>query len=285
MASTNIKIGVIGAGKMGQMLLAAFIKAAPLIASMEIHLFASTSSEVSSKKLQSDPRFVNAVTFTSNDEILCVANLIFLCVRPHQISDISKSAPKSFEFFGTLISICAGISICKLSELFPNAASFVRCMPSITCRASSFASTGLFIMHSEQEDPKSSRDSVLIEKLLKPSGAIFWVKTNAEFDAATAIGASAPAFASIFLEGLADGAVSCGLSRVLAYEIVAQMVAGTAQLISEGYHPSIIKDLVSTPGGCTIEGVIDLEANSLRGTAAKSIQKTVWKLSQLSCNK
>lgn len=270
MSTTILTIGIIGAGKMGSMLLLTFKQV--ITPNFTLNLLASTSSKETSDRLNSDPRF-EGITFTTNEDIFKKADIMFLCVKPHQLPYICQDNVPAYQ--NTLVSICAGVSILQLKNLYPHA-SIIRCMPSITCTAKK--STGLYIMSSDKT--KKVKNSEIIEMLLDRSGTIFWVKAE-EFDAATAIGASAPAFASIFLEGLADGAVSCGLPRSLAYSMGAQMLAGTAQIILDGQHPSHVKDMVSTPGGCTIEGLIELESNGFRGSSAKAIKATVAKMSQL----
>jgi pyrroline-5-carboxylate reductase len=93
------------------------------------------------------------------------------------------------------------------------------------------------------------------------------------FDVCTALSGSGPAFACMFLESLADGAVMCGLPRREALEMAAQMMQGSARMILEtGTHPAQLRDQVTTPGGCTIAGLLCLEDGKVRSTIARTVE-------------
>ena len=80
------------------------------------------------------------------------------------------------------------------------------------------------------------------------------------------------AFVSLFLEALADGAVTCGLPRDKARRYAAQMVLGTAQLaLQSGQHTAAMKDAVCSPGGTTIAGVRALERGGFRSAAMEAV--------------
>ena len=80
------------------------------------------------------------------------------------------------------------------------------------------------------------------------------------------------AFVSLFLEALADGAVTCGLPRDKARRYAAQMVLGTAQLaLQSDQHTATMKDAVCSPGGTTIAGVRALERGGFRSAAMEAV--------------
>ena len=91
-------------------------------------------------------------------------------------------------------------------------------------------------------------------------------------DAGSALSGCGPAFVSLFVEALADGAVACGLTRQQAVEYACQTLVGTARmLLQTGMHPGALKDAVCSPGGSTIAGVAALEGGAFRATAMDAV--------------
>ena len=116
-------------------------------------------------------------------------------------------------------------------------------------------------------------DDELKSFLSAMSGAGRFSETEeALIDAGSAISGCGPAFADMFMEALADGGVTCGLSRAKALEYAAQMLLGTAKLYLEsGKHPGELKDAVCSPGGATIQGVRVLEERGFRGAVMDAV--------------
>ena len=101
-------------------------------------------------------------------------------------------------------------------------------------------------------------------------------------DAVTALSASGPAFIYIVIESLAEAGVKVGLPRDLATELVAQTVLGSGAMVLEtGEHPAKLKDLVTTPAGCTIDGILELEEGGLRVTLIKAVVRATGRAKEL----
>ena len=101
-------------------------------------------------------------------------------------------------------------------------------------------------------------------------------------DAITGLSASGPAYIYIILEALAEGGVKVGLPRDLATLLAAQTTLGAAKVALEtGHHPALLKDEVTTPAGCTIEGLIELEKGGLRVTLINAVIKTTSRAREL----
>ncbi|MGH9706926.1 MAG: pyrroline-5-carboxylate reductase family protein, partial [Candidatus Acidiferrales bacterium] len=104
-------------------------------------------------------------------------------------------------------------------------------------------------------------------------------------DAITGLSGSGPAFIYIILESLAEGGVKMGLSRELATLLAAQTTLGAAKVALEtGSHPALLKDMVTTPAGCTIDGILELEEGKLRVTLIKAVVKASQRARELQFN-
>ncbi|KAI4156735.1 MAG: hypothetical protein LQ340_000049, partial [Diploschistes diacapsis] len=100
-------------------------------------------------------------------------------------------------------------------------------------------------------------------------------------DASTALCGSGPAFFSLMLEAMIDGAVAMGLPRREAQLMAAQTMKGTAGLVLEGQHPALLRDAVTTPGGCTIGGLLVMEEGWVWGTVARAVREATVVAEQL----
>jgi pyrroline-5-carboxylate reductase len=101
-------------------------------------------------------------------------------------------------------------------------------------------------------------------------------------DAVTGLSGSGPAFVLLAVEAMADGAVCSGMPRPMALELAAQTMAGTAKmLLSTGEHPAVLKDRVTSPGGTTIAGLLELEAAGTRHAFARAVIRAAERAAEL----
>jgi pyrroline-5-carboxylate reductase len=91
-----------------------------------------------------------------------------------------------------------------------------------------------------------------------------------------------PAFIYIILESLAEAGVKVGLPRDTATLLAAQTTFGAAKMVLDtGYHPALLKDAVTTPAGCTIDGILELEEGGLRVTLIKAVMRATQRAKEL----
>lgn len=101
-------------------------------------------------------------------------------------------------------------------------------------------------------------------------------------DAVCGLSGGGPAYVSMFIEAMADGGVKQGLPRKTAYRLAAQTCLGTAKMILEtNIHPGELKDMVTSPGGTTIEGCEALEKGGMRAAVMECINAGAEKSKQL----
>lgn len=195
------------------------------------------------------------------------------------VADILKETAMREALRGKLlISICAGLTKeqiegslygspedadytkkqdCTIVRAMPNTASQIR--ESMTVIAIS-------------TPPLPSETEALVTWIFKRIGDVVYLPA-ANMDASTALCGSGPAFFLLMLEAATDGAVAMGLPRVEARRMAAQTMRGAAGLVLAGEHPAVLRDKVSTPGGCTMGGLLVLEEGTVRGTVARAVRE------------
>jgi pyrroline-5-carboxylate reductase len=121
----------------------------------------------------------------------------------------------------------------------------------------------------------------LARKIFEAIGRCVVVEEK-HMDCVTGLSASGPAFIYMVIESLAEAGVKVGLPRQVATELAAQTVLGSAKMVLEtGDHPAYLKDQVTTPAGCTIDGILELEEGGLRVTLIKAVVRAVRRASEL----
>jgi pyrroline-5-carboxylate reductase len=98
----------------------------------------------------------------------------------------------------------------------------------------------------------------------------------------TGLSGSGPAYAYLMIEALSDGGVAAGLPRDVATKLAAQTLLGAAKMVIEtGQHPGALKDMVTSPGGTTIEGLHELEKGEVRASLINAVRAAAEKSRRL----
>jgi pyrroline-5-carboxylate reductase len=200
------------------------------------------------------------------------ADIIFLCVKPNDVGDVLREI--SGEIDGKIvISTAATIPLKFYREIAPNG-KFVRVMPNVAVLVQE-AFTAYCCDESVDE-----KDRQRVKRILDTMGISEEVEEK-YMDAITALSGSGPGYISIIIEAMMYAGLRVGLPRDLALHSSAQTVIGTGKLILElREHPAKIKDMVTTPGGTTIEAIFELEGSQIRQALMKAIERATEK-----CNK
>jgi pyrroline-5-carboxylate reductase len=174
-----------------------------------------------------------------------------------------------------LISIAAGVPLARLEAALPARARVIRVMPNTPALVGA-AACGFALGTSA-----TKADGALAQRLLSAVGLAFQVKETL-LDAVTGLSGSGPAYVYQFIEALSDGGVAVGLPRDVATQLAAQTVLGSARMVLEtGSHPGVLKDMVTSPGGTTIEGLHELEKGNLRGAVISAVRAAAEKSKRL----
>lgn len=203
-----------------------------------------------------------------NNTVAADCDVIFLGVKPQMMADLlARLQPilsRRQEGF-VLVSMAAGLTLQRLREMAGLSCPILRIMPNTACAVGA----GLTLYVPSPEVTEEQLSAFLT--LMSASGRLEPLEEHL-IDAGSAVAGCGGAFVSLFLEALADGAVTCGLPRDKARRYAAQMVLGTAQLaLQSGQHTAAMKDAVCSPGGTTIAGVRALERGGFRSAAMEAV--------------
>ena len=253
-----MKIGFIGCGNMGGAMIRGILASGQ--AGRE-DLAASDYSEQSRKRIRDE----FGIRCLSNEEIASTSDLLVLAVKPQVYETVIAQIRSLVKDTVILVSIAPGKKLSWLREQFGRDLKMVRVMPNTP------ALVGAGMSGATPNDLVSEAELDMVLSLLKSFGDALPVP-EAMLDVVTAVSGSSPAYVFLFIEAMADGAVSLGMPRAQAYLFAAQAVLGSAKmLLQTGRHPGELKDMVCSPGGTTIEAVRILEEKGLRSSVIEAV--------------
>jgi pyrroline-5-carboxylate reductase len=272
------KLAVLGAGKLGGILLRAYLKQG---------LFSPKRVSATVKhgeKAAALAKELGVSVTNDNRKAVKDADIILLGVKPQVVGDVLKEIAPELSDETLLISVAASVPTSYLEEKLGKAAAargaearipVVRAMPN-TPSAVGCGMTGICAgAHAKPEHVE------IAKSMFDAVGRTVAVDEK-NMDAVTALSASGPAYAYIILESLAEAGVKVGLPRDVATLLAAQTMKGAASVVLEtGDHPALLKDAVTTPAGCTIDGILELEEGKLRVTLIKAVVKATERAGQL----
>lgn len=267
--ASKLTIGFLGAGKMASALAKGFVRAG-LVTEKSV-----TGSDPYEPARTSFAKDTGGRALTSNIEVTKSAKVLVLAVKPDQVASVLSEISSAFTKDHLLISICAGVPLAKLEAPLEAGARVIRVMPNTPALLGESA-TGFALGKSA-----TAADGELAKKLFSAVGVAFQLKESL-LDAVTGLSGSGPAYVYQFIEALSDGGVAAGLPRDVATRLAAQTVLGSAKMVLEtGQHPGALKDMVTSPGGTTIEGLHELEKGKLRGTVMSAVRAATDKSRKL----
>lgn len=246
-----MKIGVIGIGNMGSAI------AKGLLGKNKLFL----SNRGSNLEFFKDKE----VSIMENRKVVENSDYVILAVKPNYYKDVIDEIKDLLEN-KVFISIAAGFTLEKLENLLGFDKKIVMTMPNTPASVGE----GMSILCPNSNVSEDEFSNVL--EIFSSFGKAIKIDEN-QFDAASIVNGCLPAFVDLFMEGLSDGAVLCGLKRDISYKLIAQTIIGSAKLMEEsGDHPGLLKDKVTSPKGTTIEGVKALEENGFRAGLIKAVE-------------
>jgi pyrroline-5-carboxylate reductase len=212
---------------------------------------------------------------TDNRAAASAAEIILLCVKPQSVGVVLNEIRPELGEQKLVISIAASVPTSYIEQRLTGNIPVIRAMPNTP----SMVGAGITAICKGKFATDSHIDTA--RRLFDSVGKTVIVDEK-HMDAITGLSASGPAFIYIILESLAEGGVKMGLSRELATLLAAQTTLGAAKVALEtGFHPALLKDMVTTPAGCTIDGILELEEGGLRVTLIKAVVKASQRAKEL----
>lgn len=268
-AMPQLRVAILGTGKMGGILLQAFLKN-NLLGPDQI--FATVHHPDRAQALSA--QYGIEVT-TDNLEAAKQADVILLGVKPAQVPALIQHIRPALSPEKTILSIAASVKTHSIEEAAGYDLAVVRAMPntpSMLAAGVTALCPGRFV---------SEEQMLIAQKVFQTVGRTVVVDEK-HMDAVTGLSGSGPAYIYIIIEALAEAGVNVGLPRDVATLLAAQTTLGSARMVLEtGYHPALLKDAVTTPAGCTVDGILELEEGGLRVTLIKAVKRATQRAREL----
>ena len=264
---SNRKLAILGAGNLGVAIAKGIVRGG-ITKAENVFLTRRTIDKI--EYLKSEGFNVGA-----DNSVVKQADIIFLCVQPKQLSALLKEIdPLLNPEKHTLVSVITGVDLETISSQLSKAVTVIRSMPntaiaigeSMTCLCTKEATKEQL---SEVESIYQTLGDTLIieERLMK---------------AATVLGASGIAFFLRYIRAATQGGIELGFDADEAQKIAVQTAKGAASLlIHDGGHPEMEIDKVTTPQGCTIAGLNEMEHQGLSSALIKGIKTSYERINSI----
>lgn len=261
------KIGWIGCGNMGGAILHGALESG--VISKDDAIVYDIKEEMMDKA-----KGWGAALGESDADVCGKCDIVLLAVKPQQAKEALAQCGEALDG-KALISIVAGVTVERLRGMISGNARILRVMPNTPA----MVFEGAFALCADND--LASEEMAAAEELFRSIGVVEKVPETL-IDVVCGLSGGGPAYVAMFIEAMADGGVKQGLPRATAYRLAAQTCLGTAKMILDmDIHPGQLKDMVTSPGGTTIEGCEALEKGGMRGTVIECINVATEKSKQL----
>ena len=270
--TADTRIAVLGAGKMGGILLQAFLRSGLFTREQ---IAATVAHDLRAEALTEQ---LGLAVITDNRAAASLADIVLLAVKPTQVIQLVHEIKDGLKPDALLLSIAASVKTSAIEDAAGGSRAVIRAMPNTPAMLGAGITAlcrGRFVTDAQL---------ALAEKMFSTVGRSVVVDER-HMDAVTGLSGSGPAFLYIILESLAEAGVNVGLPREIATQLAAQTAYGAAKMVLEtGSHPALLKDEVTTPAGCTVDGILELEEGGLRVTLIKAVKRATERARELAGN-
>lgn len=255
-----MKLGFIGTGNMASAIMGGIIKN-QIIPANEI--IGADVMETGRKRVKE--QFGIQVT-ADNHEVVRNSDVVILSVKPQFYAEVIAEIKDDVREDQIIITIAPGKTLAWLKEQFGKNVKIVRTMPNTP------ALVGEGMTAACPNEYMTKEEITYVLTLLESFGRVEIIPERL-MDTVVSVSGSSPAYVFMFIEAMADAAVSGGMPRAQAYQFAAQAVLGSAKMVLEtGKHPGELKDMVCSPAGTTIEAVRVLEEKGFRSAVIEAMK-------------
>jgi len=263
------KVAFLGGGSMAEALIKGLIAAGTAKADQIM------ATDVSADRLAHLKKTYGISAAKSNVEAAREVRVIILSVKPQVIEKVLTEISSVVDDKKLVISIAAGIALAKIEKSLRETSHVVRVMPNtpaLVLAGAAALSAGRNV---------TNDDLALVQSIFNSVGRAVVVDEKL-MDAVTGLSGSGPAYVFMIIDALSDAGVKAGLPRPLALELAAQTVYGSAKMVLETKeHPGKLRDMVTSPGGTTIDGLHALEKGNLRATLMNAVEAATARSKEL----
>jgi len=262
-------IAILGAGKIGESLIGGLLEA-KLVDPRKVTATARHQERLD----QLEEKFAIG-TSLRNEQAVRGASIIVLAVKPQAMEEVLAEVRRRVSRRQLVLSVAASVPTSFIERRLAPGVPVVRAMPNTPCLIRQGMTAICRGRHAGDDHLEVTR------QIFAPLGRCLALDEK-HMDAVTALSASGPAYLYVVIESLAEGGVKVGLPRDVATTLAAQMVLGSAAMVLQtGEHPAKLKDVVTTPAGCTIDGLLELEEGGLRVTLIKAVVRATRRAAEL----
>jgi pyrroline-5-carboxylate reductase len=253
----NKRIAIIGGGNLGSAIAEGLLKS-KFNKSSEIIVTKRHLNTLQSLKEK-------GVTITDdNNEAVRKSDVVILAVKPFQVNDVLEKIRNDLDKNKIFISVVTGVLISDMQSIIVKEIPFFRAMPN-TAIAIQQSMTCICSSNAKDEDVK------YVNELFKTLGEVVTIDEKL-MEAATILGACGIAYALRFIRANIQGGIEIGFDAATASIIAAQTIKGSAELlIQNGNHPEEEIDKVTTPKGCTIAGLNEMEHRGFSSSLIRGV--------------
>jgi pyrroline-5-carboxylate reductase len=223
------------------------------------------ASDISTERQSYLKERYSIVTTSDNCSAVQNAEVIVLAVKPVSLPDAMKGLKGCLKPEQLVLSIIAGVTVDKICQGLDHR-KVIRAMPNMPAQIGEGITMWTSTGEVKEEDRNKARS------ILGALGKVVFAQDEKYVDMATAVSGSGPAYVFTIIESLIDAAVHIGLPHDLAQELVLQTLSGSTHLAQKsGKHPAELRNLVTSPGGTTAQGLLQLEEGGLRALLARAV--------------